>query len=118
MTNESPNEQIGTSAETLDPDILAQELGRHMLDAGCQFIRDTPALSTPLIVALSVYEVTREDGPAYAIRYDFMGGGDTALDRLYSTIRLLREAHAVAVDQLRREELAAVPITEPLTKFN
>jgi len=45
----------------------------------------------------------------FRTRYDFVGGGGDHLDRLHSVVRPLRDAHSIALEDLRRAELEAIP---------
>lgn len=112
----SENEQSGTSSETSDPHEFAIELGRQMVEAGCEFIDGNATHPVPMIIAISVYGTAGEEG--YKIRYEFCGGGSNELERLHSVVRLLRECHQVAIEQLRIMELAAIPSPSDITGFN
>jgi hypothetical protein len=72
--------------------------------------------SIPMIVALSVYGVPGES--TFRTRYDFVGGGGDHLDRLHSVVRPLRDAHSIALEDLRRAELEAIPLPPNRTGFN
>jgi hypothetical protein len=69
-----------------------------------------------MIVALSVYGVPGES--TFRTRYDFVGGGGDHLDRLHSVVRPLRDAHSIALEDLRRAELEAIPLPPNRTGFN